>query len=86
MSIEDAKAAIRKGIEASERAKSTIRDADSHGRLAHTLALSTAHDSRHKAVERGFDCLREAEHEVDLVLRRIEVSTDAANRYLGILG
>jgi len=86
MSIEDVKTTIRDGIGASEQAKRAIQDAGSQGGSARTLAQATAHDSRHKAIERGFDCISEAEREVELVLRRIKASTDAANRYLGIMG
>ena len=86
VSIADVKAVIREGIEACDEAKKvmvTIRDG-----LASTQALAnaTTHGSSHPTVTRGLSALDEADHEAELVLRRIRASVDAANGYLGTLG
>jgi|HigsolmetaAR206D_1030411.scaffolds.fasta_scaffold05367_4 hypothetical protein len=86
MSIEEAKATIRKGIEACDKAGVAIREAGRLSSTAHALARSTAHDSRHEVVTRGLACLAQATHEIELVLRRLNTATDAADQYLRVLG
>jgi len=86
MSVEEAKATIRKGVEACGKATSAIREVGDLSNAAHTLARATAHGSQHEEIKRGFDRLAQVAHEIELVLRRLRAAADAADRYLGVLG
>lgn len=50
------------------------------------LATTTTDKSSHPAVTRGLSMMDEADHEAELVIRRIQASITAAERYLGTIG
>jgi hypothetical protein len=86
VSIADVKATIGEGIEACDEVTTTIATIRDTLNSTQALAVATTHDSSHPAVTRGLSSLREANHETELVLRRVHASTEAAGRYLGTLG
>jgi hypothetical protein len=86
VNVEQVKATIRQGIEACDEAESVIGSVRDRLRSARTLTTTTTYDSRHSAVERGLASLRAADHEAELVLRRLYASTTAARGYLGSIG
>jgi hypothetical protein len=86
VNVEEVKATIRQGIEACEEAETVIASVRERLSSAQRLATTTTYDSRHHAVERGLGSLHEANHEIELVVRRLHASVAAARSYIGSIG
>lgn len=86
MSVDQAKATIRKAIKAAQDGIGIIEQLDGDTAEAIDLARYTTHDSRHTQVTTGLARLTEASHELELVHRRLSGSIAAAHEYLKVLG
>jgi hypothetical protein len=86
MNVAEVKATLHRAIEAAGEAMSVVRSVrDSNGKTL-ALAQTSTHNSDHDAVKEGLRLFGEAVHEHELVLRRLEDSIDAAEKYLRTLG
>lgn len=86
MGIDEVKAVLRTGIDAGRDATDAMRSVQHEVASIYTTTVTTTHDSAHHAVVMAASRLHEAAHEVGLVLRRLQASREAANRYLGAIG
>lgn len=86
MSVGEAKATIRQGLQSAEHSRKAIQAVMMEAAEARALAAQTLHDSRHEEVEQGLACLKAAEHEMELTARRLRATIDAATSYLSALG
>jgi phosphate uptake regulator len=86
VTIEQVKATIRAGNDATEHCGETLRRAAANAAETTQLARQTVHDSTHDEVEAALNLLDKIAREVELTLRQLTTATDHANRYLAELG
>jgi hypothetical protein len=86
MTIEDVKATIRQGNQALKEARSTIEQANAHLLDATAVALPALHGTDHNEAQQARAGLRDAAHEIELVLRRLTDAAEHADTYLATLG
>jgi hypothetical protein len=86
MSVGEAKATIRQGLQSAEHSRTAIQAVMREAAEARDFAAQTLHDSRHEKVKQGLACLKAAEHELELTARRLKATVDAATSYLSALG
>jgi hypothetical protein len=86
VSVNEVKNTIFEGIESFDEAESTIVATRDRVNSAHTSAAATTRDSSHPDVQRGLSALKSADHEAELLLRRIHASTAAAKRFIASIG
>ncbi|MFY1698074.1 hypothetical protein [Solwaraspora sp. WMMA2101] len=86
MSIDEVKSRLREGTEALRSAADTIHSVRETVRSCHVAAIAVLTDSQHSHVTTALHRLREADREGELVLDRIDGSTDSAEKYAKALG
>lgn len=85
MSVDEVKATIRQGVEASDQAKQLLESVRDRVCQAQALAQTTTHNSQHEAVVRGMGLIAEAVREITLTQRRIAGGASAVERYVKAL-
>jgi predicted nucleic acid-binding Zn-ribbon protein len=86
MTIEDVKTTIRQGNQAIKEARTTIEQANAHLLDATHIALPALHGTDHHEAQKARAGLRDAAHEIELVLRRLTTAAEHAHAYLATLG
>ncbi|MEO3923774.1 hypothetical protein ABGB07_07925 [Micromonosporaceae bacterium B7E4] len=86
MSVGEAKATIRRGIQSAANGRRIIETVAAGTAEASGLAAQILHNSKHAEVEKGLACLKAAAHELDLTVRRLEGCGEPAEEYLAALG
>ncbi|MFV2011416.1 MULTISPECIES: hypothetical protein [unclassified Micromonospora] len=86
MSVNEVKSRLREGTEALRSAADTIHSVRETVRSCHLAAIAVLTDSQHSHVTTALHRLREADHEGELALNRIDGCTDSAERYSKALG
>ncbi|MDG4791444.1 hypothetical protein O7626_37075 [Micromonospora sp. WMMD1102] len=86
MSVGEAKARLQQGVESAGVARTIIEAIATDTGDAARLAQTTLYDSEHPEATRALACLKSATDELDLVVRRIDISVEAANEYRETLG
>jgi len=86
MSVGEAKATIRQGLQSAEHGRTAVQAIMREAAETRAVAAQILHDSSHTEVTQGLACLRAAEHELELTARRLTATVDAATSYLSALG
>jgi hypothetical protein len=86
MNMGEVKSAIHAGNDLLREARTTIEAAATEARNAARILQRAAHDTRDADVQKGFDQLDAAVHEVELAVRCVVAGIDHANDYLAALG
>ena len=86
MTIQDVKTTIRQGNQALKEARNTIEQANAHLLDATAIALPALAGTEHGEAQQARAGLRDAAHEIELVLRRLTDAAEHANTYLANLG
>ncbi|MFI6758761.1 hypothetical protein ACIBF5_06400 [Micromonospora sp. NPDC050417] len=86
MNVGEVKALNRNGCEAIDRARQLIEQVASDAAEATTTAGATCHNSEHQEVVQAMCSLKQAIHETELTIRRLNASGESAGSYLAALG
>lgn len=86
MSVDEVKGQLREGTDDLRSAGAIIHSVRETVRSCHVAAIAVLTDSQHPHVTTALHQLREADHESELVIRRIEDGTDSAEKYAKALG